>query len=190
VLASWPCSALLLCVGRKLPSHSSAPCSQLSLPLHGGNKISPERRLSCLVSCIFILSSQGLNAVIVLHNAPRMSWPTGLAGKRKALVDAVSANEADPPSIASSRHTSRARVTDCMTAFSNCGSLRGSLLVSSTLLSIIRLAFVEASLCHRHFEVSRLQCCLAIATLSRRVQHVTTTRIESYRELSLKVLTS
>ena len=95
----------------------------------------------------------------VACDAPQMRWPTGLVGKGKVLVDAVGANEAGLPSIASSRHTSRARVTDCMTAFSNCGSLRGSLLVSSTLLSIIRLAFVEASLRHPHL---RSHACNAI----------------------------
>ena len=64
----------------------------------------------------------------------------------KIINSGFCASTDSSPSIASSRHCSRARVTDCITAFSKAGSLRGSLLSSSTLLSIIRLAFLDASL--------------------------------------------
>ena len=81
--------------------------------------------------------------------------------------------DGDSPSMASSRHSSRARVTDCITAFSKAGSRSGSLLSSSELLSIIRLAFLDASLHDTSVKVANLFLSSPQSPVFRRLEWAT-----------------
>lgn len=108
----------------------TAPCSQSFLPLHDNIHQLKYGNGRIVYSCVLRRYSI----------EPSHSFATqegNVIVKRKAEV---------APSIASSRHFSRACVTANMTAFSKAGSLRGSLASSITVLFAIKLAFLDASL--------------------------------------------